>query len=70
MRMPRPSAWLLSCVVAISGCACPPSTPPSVLEVHPPRLPPPPADVMVPREPSFRDRLLRLFYASPPKLIP
>ncbi len=56
-------------VLALSGCASniPPASMP--LEIAPPKLAPAPADVMVPREPNFRTRLLLIFSASPPTLM-
>jgi len=40
------------------------------LEIAPPRLPAVPAEVMVAREPNFRQRLLNFFLASPQKPTP
>ena len=68
--MPRLSTLPISLlfVLALSGCASsiplppPPCTP---VTVPPAQLPPPPADVMVPRDPTFRDRLLSIFSPSP-----
>ena len=57
--------WLL-CVLALSSCATPdlPPAPPSVIEAPRLRLPDPPAEVMQPREPNFRQRLLDFFCPS------
>lgn len=57
--------WLL-CALALSGCATPalPPVPPSVIEAPRLRLPEPPAEVMLPREPNFRLRLLDFFCPS------
>ena len=56
--------WLL-CVL-LAACASPlPAARPIVVE--PPRLPPPPSDVMVERPPTFLNRLLEILSISPPK---
>ena len=58
-------ALLLAFVTALSGCASP-LPPASVpMEVQPPKLPSPPADVMVKREPNFLSRLLNFLSDSP-----
>ena len=53
------------CVLALSGCAtqAPPLCQP--VEVPPPKLAPPPADVMVERPANFRERLLAYFQTKP-----
>lgn len=60
--------WMIF-ALAVYGCAIPPPAKQAV-QVEPPQLPPPPADVMVPREANFLDRLLNFFSASPPKPTP
>ena len=61
----RMIASSLICVMAACACGSLPSAPPQVIEIPVARLPPPPAEVMVPREANFRARLLRIFLPSP-----
>lgn len=58
---------LLACAAALSGCGylLPRASQP--MEVAPPKLPPPPADVMQERAPNFLDRLLNFLSDSPQK---
>lgn len=60
--MPKLNVNVMSLLLAmaLSGCA---SLPPPVVpvEVKPPRLAPPPPEVMVPRQPHFRQKLQDAF---------
>lgn len=53
-------------VLALCGCATPVPPASFPVEIAPPILPPPPADVMVERPANFRNRLLDFFSISPP----
>lgn len=64
----KKNASSLLCALAIAGCT---STPPvRLVETQCPELSPPPADVMVKREPNFLERLLSFLSASPAKPTP
>ena len=63
----KPIGCAVLCLLALSGCASLQPAPTQVVEVKPAQLPPPPADVMVPREANFRQELLRIFGASQPE---
>lgn len=52
------TALLLICALVLCACASNLPAAKQVAEVPPPRLSPAPADVMVKREPNFRQRLL------------
>ena len=56
------SALLLTCGLAISGCA---SKSPLVVRPDPVRLSPPPAELMEPEQPNLRQRLQQLSGESP-----
>ena len=58
---------LMPLALAVSSCACPPQSveAPTVIEVPPPRLAPPPPSVMEARPSNFRDRLQQIFSTSP-----
>jgi hypothetical protein len=66
-NVPAMLLWLL-CVLGSSSCAtqAPPPAKVPVL-VAPAKLPPAPADVMVPREANFLQRLLNFSSTSPAK---
>lgn len=66
MRNVNAIAMSLLLALGLSSCATPelPPAPPSVIEVKPPRLAQPPAEVMQPREANFRERLLNFFCPS------
>lgn len=69
MRKLKGLLTLLLLMLVVSAC----STPAPIVrpvEIQPPKLPPVPADVMVAREPNFRQRLLDFFSASPTMLTP
>ena len=61
----RMIASSLICAMAACACASLPSAPPQVIEVQAAKLPPAPAEVMVPRQASFLDRLLNFLSAKP-----
>lgn len=65
MRTNNGLRMLLLCGLVLSGCATqvPPASIP--VEVSPPKLPPAPANVMVERPASFRQRLLEFFQQTP-----
>lgn len=62
----KPNACAPLLALALSACATlePAKTP---VQVEPPKLAPPPASVMVQRQPSFQERLRTFFSASPEK---
>ena len=66
MPVKKPAAASLLLLMALSGCATPP---PAIrpAEIQCPQLPPAPADVMVPGQASFQERLLNFFSSSPAK---
>lgn len=53
-------------VLALCGCATPVPPASFPVEIAPPILPPPPADVMVERPANFLERLRNFFLTSPP----
>ena len=55
---------LLLLTLALSGCASPIPSSAKPIEVAPPKLPPPPADVMVTRKADFLERMI-LRFSSP-----
>ena len=64
-----PSLLLLA--LALSSCATPgikpEPAPPAVVKLAKAKLPDPPPEVMVPRAPSFQERLVNFFSSSPAK---
>ena len=69
MCVKRTVPVLLLSIAAISGCATPPP-PVTPAQIEPAKLPPAPADVMVPRPANFQQRLLDFFSSSPAKPTP
>lgn len=65
MRTNNVRLMLLLCVLALYGCATPIQPASVPVEVSAAKLAPAPADVMVPREANFRQRLLNFFSTSP-----
>jgi len=65
----RSTLLSIVCVMALTACS---STPPVPRLVETPQLhlPPPPADVMVPREPNFLERIRSFFSDSAPTPTP
>lgn len=66
--MIKPPALLTlpACALALSACQSLSSCPPAAQMISP-SLPPPPAEAMQPREPTFRARLLQILSSSPAK---
>lgn len=63
--MPKLMPLICAAALLTAACAspCPPAPAPVV--VPPPRLPDLPPEVMVERQPTFRERLLLIFSPSP-----
>lgn len=63
--MPKLMPLICAAALLMAACAspCPPAPAPVV--VAPPRLPDLPPEVMADRQPTFRERLLRIFSPSP-----
>lgn len=70
MRKLLLTVLFLICATGVASCASPLPAPSKPVEVKPAQLPPPPADVMVKREPTFTQRLLNFLSDSPAKPTP
>ena len=62
----RSISLLTACALALAGCSSLPAAP-RLVETPQLVLPPAPADVIVPREPNFLQRIQNFFSGSEPK---
>ena len=67
MRNVKLTNLLLITMLALCACATPETTGRKPAEVPAAKLPPPPEDVMVIRQPNFQMRLVNFFLISPAK---